>query len=403
MTTATATSAARRLINADLTESLRLGGKPLKVDREKGVIYGVKVVGKHSGNKHGVDGVDGTDYAETALREALSWYEGLKVNCNHPDRDNPKADRDCNDRFGKLFEARIEDGEIFANLRFLKSHPMAERICEAAEDPDKEDLFALSHNARGGGEVVNRRYVITVIREVRSCDIVADGGTNRSLRESKEHVPMRNTLKQIYESYYKGTRPEKDRTKVRQLFEMMGTTYEDMEMDDAGPEADAADHLYNAYKALCKSNPELAKKVLKMMSEHAEGPGEKPEEKPVEKPDEAVVEESRKVTESLRRELAEARKDLRDLREAKEKSDLETHIRAECEKREIPCDQPLLEGLVLIKARDAIGKQLDYIKGLGVRRAQPRSQAPGGNTRTLQESKADIPEKLDDVMNWLRN
>lgn len=177
MSTATAT-----LVRRHLRELRRLKGR---VDRAAGVIYGVKVVGLSSPNTHGVRGAEGTTYTSEALSRALPLYEGIKVNVDHPPRGKPGMERSARDRFAWLEDAHLAEGGIFADLHFLDpTDPLAVKMMNAAEE--NPSCYALSHNAVGRGEVRGGRYVVVEIPEVHSVDIVADGGTNRSLFESKD-------------------------------------------------------------------------------------------------------------------------------------------------------------------------------------------------------------------------
>lgn len=184
------------LISAVLRESTT-GSKSLRVDRDAGIIYGVKVLGKSSPNTHGVRGVEGTDYSPEAMKRALPLYEGRKVNVDHLPRDGKARDYSAYDRLGKLVNVRLQDGEPYADLHILKAHRMAEVMFEAAER--MPDAFGLSHNAYGKGEIRGKRYVITEIPEVKNVDVVADAGTTRSLSESRREKPMK-TLKSVLES-----------------------------------------------------------------------------------------------------------------------------------------------------------------------------------------------------------
>lgn len=152
------------------TESAR----PIKVDREAGVIYGVKVLGLISEN--------GRRYLEKAVKEAAPLYEGIMVNVDHPE--NAGDSRSAQDRIGKLVNVHYVEGKgLYGDLEFLKSHPMAERICEAAER--MPDAFGMSHNAQGDGEDEDGVFVVHKIVEVRHVDLVADPATTKSLNESK--------------------------------------------------------------------------------------------------------------------------------------------------------------------------------------------------------------------------
>src|SRR5262245_56910488 len=96
--------------SATLLEQLApIAGPRLKVDREKGIIYGVKVGGRFSPNTHGVKDVDGTEYVRSAYERGMSLYEGAKVRCDHPNRQSPDAERSVYDSLGVLRECRVEE------------------------------------------------------------------------------------------------------------------------------------------------------------------------------------------------------------------------------------------------------------------------------------------------------
>ncbi len=255
-----------RPLTVSLREDLARGLLPLapgrpRVDREAAVIYGVKVVGRDSPNTHGVRGAEGTDYTPGALQEGLPLYEGLMVNADHPPRKEPGKDRSSYDRIGKLVNALVYAGETYADLHLLKSHPMSDRLMEAAEK--MPDAFALSHNAMGEGEVKNGRYVVSRIVSVRSVDVVADGGSNRSLFEGKE--PVTTTLRKLIQESQ--ALPKKTRNL---LLEMGAACKEDMDRDveeseEGGPE-DWKGHVVNAVGSLVKSEePEHHDMAAKLM------------------------------------------------------------------------------------------------------------------------------------------
>ena len=149
----------------------------MEVDRNAGIIHGVKILGLVSDNNR--------KYMPEAVRKAKSLYEGIKVNIDHPAESGDV--RSAEDRFGKLINVEYVEGEgLYGDLMFLKSHPMAERICEAAERNDMNDTFGLSHNAQGDGqEDDDGCFVVNSIVEVRHVDLVADPATTKSLREAR--------------------------------------------------------------------------------------------------------------------------------------------------------------------------------------------------------------------------
>lgn len=154
-----------------------LSGRGIRVDRNAGTIANVKILGLVSEN--------GRQYLPAAIQAAKKLYEGVHVNIDHP-KDSPDQQRSAYDRFGKLARIRWVEGEgLYGDLVYLKTHPMAERICEAAER--MPDAFGMSHNAQGEGEEnKDGVFVVSKIVEVRHVDLVADPATTKSLSESKK-------------------------------------------------------------------------------------------------------------------------------------------------------------------------------------------------------------------------
>lgn len=257
----------KKLLTCDIAEELVCGYGPLlegqeRVDRTRSIIFGVKVVGTQSPNRHRVTGASGTVYDTAALESALSRYEGVRVNCDHPDRANPRKDRSARDRLGKLKNARIVGGEIYADLHLIPSHEMTAKIMDSAENEGLNDCFALSHNAIGRGEVRGGKYVVTEIPEVRSVDLVADGGTNRSLFEGTE---VKTTLRKLIES-----RKHLKKLFGRDLLEMPEEMLDAPVSDPPAEEdVDWKQHLVNAISSLVASEDEedhkLAKKIMDML------------------------------------------------------------------------------------------------------------------------------------------
>ena len=171
-----------QLLTEDLSGVVAFTGqsinKRLHVDREKGIIKGVKIIGFNSQN--------GRKYTPEALKEAVPMYEGIKVNIDHPEN-GPTQQRSSHDRFGKFINVRFQENEgVFGDLLYLKNHPLAESVCEAAEREELNDVFGMSHNAQGEGMVDKKNvFVVSKITEVRHVDLVADPATTKSLTESQ--------------------------------------------------------------------------------------------------------------------------------------------------------------------------------------------------------------------------
>ena len=157
------------------------------------------MLGRYSGNSHGVDGADSTEYTPEAMSGALPLYEGCTVRTDHPDRRNPKATRSVNETFGQLRNCRVEGNCVRADLHYLKSHHLADSVCEDVERG--LGVWGLSHNAFAGKtSVKNNRYVIEQIEEVRSVDLVDKPATNKNLWESREAPTVSVTLRDILEA-----------------------------------------------------------------------------------------------------------------------------------------------------------------------------------------------------------
>jgi hypothetical protein len=172
-----------------------------RVDRQKGIIYGVKLVGFESRNTARVLGLDPKEfngaldhtyaYSPYALSKAAKLYEGAPVRFDHPPSTitpsgariitNPV--RPCLSVIGEVRNAALGEDGLYGDVHLLLTHPHADFVLEVAERmPDK---LAISHNAAGKPELENGRVVITEIVKVASCDLIGDvPGTTNGLFES---------------------------------------------------------------------------------------------------------------------------------------------------------------------------------------------------------------------------
>jgi len=146
----------------------------LVVDRGTGKIRNVRVLGLNSAN--------GRTYSREAVGRALSKYQGISVNVDHAAR--PGESRGVEHRFGWLENVRQDgDGGLRGDLHFLKSHPLAERVCEAAERNPR--LFGLSHNVSGRTARRAGSEVVEEVDSVFSVDLVCEPATVGGLHESR--------------------------------------------------------------------------------------------------------------------------------------------------------------------------------------------------------------------------
>jgi hypothetical protein len=151
------------------------GQTPHRVDRERGIIHGVKVLGLVSAN--------GPKYRAKAIADAAKLYDGAQVFVGHPDRSRPDAERAPSDMFGWLESPEAKADGLYADLHYVKAHAMAGTITEIAER--RPDKMGLSHNAVVTESANGREVVFESINRVRSVDLVCKPATTRGIFESE--------------------------------------------------------------------------------------------------------------------------------------------------------------------------------------------------------------------------
>jgi hypothetical protein len=155
-------------------------GVSMLVDRQAGIIRGVKVLGLESRN--------GRTYLPEALAQAAKLYEDAKVNVNHP-KGNPAGPRDYQDRIGAIRNVALRTGEgLFADFHFNPKHALAEQLLWDAEHAPENVGF--SHNVEARIARRDGRVTVEAITRVQSVDLVADPATTRGLFESATEDPV---------------------------------------------------------------------------------------------------------------------------------------------------------------------------------------------------------------------
>lgn len=155
------------------------GSSALKVDRDRGVIEGVKCLGRESKN--------GRVYSDKSMADALRLYEGADVNVDHPSK--PNASRGMAEGFGILRSTRLKPDGVYADLHYIKAHPLADMIAERAERFPGH--FGMSHVALGSvRENPAGGLVVEGLDSVESVDIVRSPATNAGLFESEGGPPV---------------------------------------------------------------------------------------------------------------------------------------------------------------------------------------------------------------------
>ena len=149
-------------------------GRPQRVDREKGELIGVRVMGIKSAH--------GYEYTLGAQRQAAARYEQMKLGIDHDYSGGPLT---AENTWGVLFNPSVDDKGTLADVRFLKSHARTEQILEDCER--NLGVFALS--AVTTGCVQEPKGSITSFTPVR-CDVVVGGATTHKMFEQAAQVPV---------------------------------------------------------------------------------------------------------------------------------------------------------------------------------------------------------------------
>ncbi len=223
------------------TALLERTGEPLRIDREKGIIFGVRILGPTS--------VNGRRYTTEAMKTGASVYEGCQVRCNHPGSDGKP--QPIESAFGVLRNTRHVPEETCdrGDLHYFSTHGMAPLVLEDVEK--RMGVFGLSHNLPADGYEgdVDRDgvLVITKITAVESVDLVLNPATNDNLWEQRAAM-KKLKLSAIVESL----KLKKEAMAVLKKLYEDGDMAPDAEVEgptDSTPE----DMLKQGFKAACQS------------------------------------------------------------------------------------------------------------------------------------------------------
>ena len=361
-----------------------------RVDRDAGVIRGVKVLGWESKN--------GRRYLPEAVKAAAKLYEGKSVRTNHPRR---AADqRDVLEVFGWLENVRVTDAGMYADLHILNpTTELAESVFLAAEK--KPDLFGLSHNADGTTERRDGETVVSEITEVRSVDLVTDPATVGGLFEGRGRMKLKAFLESC-RLPGKG-KPAKRKILARLFEDEMLDPALDAPMDAPDVEAGPEDHeeaLRAGFEASCHAlvtkllsgemdEAEGMKKLKELISSHGKlSSKDAPVEETHDEDEDDLEESDEEEDEEGEEELEECEDDEEDMKESvklrRKLKRLETReeVRELCESKGYSPSKAMLSALVAVPAadRDAI---ITEAKGHGSGAKKPRNQAVtegrGGN------------------------
>lgn len=143
--------------------------KTVRIDREKGEMYGVRVMGIRSAHNY--------DYTLEAQRAVVSRYEQMPLGLSH---DYSGAPLSVPATWGVLFNPRVDDKGTVADIKFLLRHEQTPTILEDAE----RDIGLFSLSAVTTRIVEKPKGKVTSFVPVR-VDLVTRGATTRRLFEQE--------------------------------------------------------------------------------------------------------------------------------------------------------------------------------------------------------------------------
>jgi len=144
-------------------------GKPEKIDKEKGEMYGVRVLGIKS--QHGYE------YTLDAQRAAVARFEQMAVGIDHDYSGGPLTSEAA---WAVLHNARVDEKGTLADLKYLKTHTRTEQILEDVE----RDLGIFSMSPVTQRCVERPKGQVVSFEPIR-CDLVVRGATTRKLFEQQ--------------------------------------------------------------------------------------------------------------------------------------------------------------------------------------------------------------------------
>ncbi|MGE5192235.1 MAG: hypothetical protein ACM3U2_06995 [Deltaproteobacteria bacterium] len=148
-----------------------------RIDPELGIWRNVAVINRQSKNDR--------EYSDRALDQICEMADGISVHVDHPNPENARVDRPLSTKFGVLKNLRREKDRVMADLFYLRNHPLAPQLTEAAARLPRS--FGLSINGDGDTVITNQgRRVVDNITKLRSVDLVSRPGATDGIWESAE-------------------------------------------------------------------------------------------------------------------------------------------------------------------------------------------------------------------------
>jgi len=196
------------------------GTKKANLNKEKGIIYDVKILGWESKNiaSRYIKGLDKNVYGEAIDKpyrydssfapNVSKAYENMYVFSDHDIKLNPETGeilpsgpRKNDEALGKLRGVYTKEDGIYAKeFHYMKSHPLASRL---EEDIEREtNIFQLSQNTTFYGIGLEGGRITITDWKPSTVDLVTNGATNSTLFEQtqpKRKGGKKQSIKRIYQ------------------------------------------------------------------------------------------------------------------------------------------------------------------------------------------------------------
>lgn len=241
------------------------------VDREKGIIHGVKLCGFKSENHR--------DYPPEVFRRDCAKYEGVPIYADHA------RERTIGAKLGWIASPRVDgDGTPRGDAHLLRSHPLYAQVMEAAER--NPSLFGFSHVALCETSYSDGRERVEELQSIESVDLVAEPATTRGLFEARNNNGENTviTVKQLVERVTRNPASTiRQIIAIKKLVEMDDGAYGDAAVDGADDSSDSQpdDAVTSGFRAALMSVIEKAlsgdleptaalKKIKTLLSAHSD-------------------------------------------------------------------------------------------------------------------------------------
>jgi hypothetical protein len=165
----------------ELLESEQVFGEVTEamIDRERGIIRGVKLLGLRSKNRRNYD-------TPGVRKAAAKVLEGARIYIDHPP--TASTPRSYRDKFAAV------EGEVtyraglghFGTIRYNPKHPLAEQFVWDVLNAPKTFGMSINANVQMGKTDSNGDVAVESIDSVRSIDIVTNPATAEGLFESEQ-------------------------------------------------------------------------------------------------------------------------------------------------------------------------------------------------------------------------